>query len=72
MTGDIIELQKLLSIFGDNQKFGDTTERVVKQYQGYKGLATDGIVGQATWTALSSDLLTKQNDAINNWFGLPS
>jgi len=70
MTGDIIELQKLLSIFGDNQKFGDTTERVVKQYQGYKGLATDGIVGQGTWTALYSDLLTKQNESINNLFGL--
>jgi peptidoglycan hydrolase-like protein with peptidoglycan-binding domain len=72
MTGDIIELQKLLSIFGDNQKFGDTTERVVKQYQGYKGLATDGIVGLGTWTALYSDLLTKQNEAINNIFGLNS
>lgn len=67
-TGDIIELQKLLSIFGDNQKFGDTTERVVKQYQGYKGLATDGIVGQDTWTALYSDLITKQNNAFNDIF----
>lgn len=68
MTGDIIELQKLLSIFGDDGKFGDTTERVVKQYQGYKGLATDGIVGQATWTALYSDLLTKQENMISNLF----
>jgi len=71
MTGDIIELQKLLSIFGDNQKFGDTTERVVKQYQGYKGLSTDGIVGQATWTALYSDLLTKQNEIKNPFAGIP-
>ena len=69
LTGDIIELQKLLSITREGGNWTDTTEKVVKQYQLYKGLATDGIVGQATWTALYSDLLKKQNDLVNAAFG---
>lgn len=32
--------------------FGVTTEKEVRQYQSMKGLATDGIVGKATWSKL--------------------
>jgi murein L,D-transpeptidase YcbB/YkuD len=34
--------------------FGRRTESAVKQFQGDKGLAADGIVGPQTWAALEA------------------
>lgn len=54
MTGQYVrELQGLLGVdvLGD---FGPNTEAAVKAYQTAEGLEVDGIVGAATWAALTS------------------
>jgi N-acetyl-anhydromuramyl-L-alanine amidase AmpD len=56
---DVVTLQKELTADGfalvaDGQ-FGSTTETKVKQFQSSKGLTADGIVGNATWSALLGD-----------------
>lgn len=38
--------------------FGGTTDLVVRRFQGEKGLATDGVVGPRTWTALWRSAIT--------------
>lgn len=35
-------------------KFGPATNRVTKNYQSFKGLKRDGIVGSKTWSSLDS------------------
>src|SRR5206468_1930617 len=56
---DVEDLQIMLPHFpgeidGD---FGSMTEDAVIDYQSSRGLVTDGIVGQATWSALYSNAL---------------
>ncbi|MFB2897439.1 peptidoglycan-binding protein [Aerosakkonemataceae cyanobacterium BLCC-F50] len=47
-------LQTKIGLLADNidGKFGSVTEIVVKRFQQSKGLLTDGIVGQETWSIL--------------------
>lgn len=58
-SGDsVITLQQQLNSFGYNLTadgiFGNSTLSAVKSFQTSKGLASDGIVGPITWSALSS------------------
>lgn len=62
-TGDAVKtLQGLLRTFGYNLTadgdFGPTTDLIVRDFQKHKGLATDGIVGAATWKALRANQTT--------------
>ncbi|WP_416731864.1 peptidoglycan-binding domain-containing protein [Fictibacillus sp. JL2B1089] len=50
-SANISRIQRALNISADGN-FGPQTESAVKAYQKRKGLAVDGIVGQATWNTL--------------------
>lgn len=50
----LVELT-LLGAIGIDANFGAQTESAVKQFQQTNGLAVDGIVGPATWSALPAD-----------------
>lgn len=55
----VAELQRMLgmtSLGTGSGKFGPRTHQAVQSYQASRGLEPDGVVGNATWTAL----LTKQ------------
>lgn len=57
---DVKELQKALNNVGFSLdvdgKFGAKTQSAVKSYQKNRGLSVDGIVGNNTWTSLSSSI----------------
>ncbi|WP_286166412.1 peptidoglycan-binding protein [Bacillus sp. E(2018)] len=50
-SANVSRIQRALTIPADGN-FGPQTESAVKAYQKRKGLAVDGIVGQATWNTL--------------------
>jgi peptidoglycan hydrolase-like protein with peptidoglycan-binding domain len=50
---------KVLSETNLNGKFDATTQSVIKDFQQSKGLPQTGIVNQATWQALPSDVKVK-------------
>lgn len=60
MTGsDVVYLQRILINLnynlgktGADGKYGNMTEKAIKQFQGEHGLVTDGIVGVKTWAML--------------------
>ena len=57
---DVKALQRLLNQLGfnsgpDDGDFGPVTERAVKAYQRWAGIAADGVVGPQTWEALGGD-----------------
>lgn len=58
LRGEVKELQRLLSRAGysvaSDGLFGEGTLKVVKKFQLARGLSPDGVVGPATWKALSS------------------
>jgi peptidoglycan hydrolase-like protein with peptidoglycan-binding domain len=43
-----------LGSYGADGKFGDATERAVKQFQQDWGLSMDGVIGPKTWAMLES------------------
>lgn len=55
---DVVYLQTLLCDVGEplkvDGKFGDITERAVKDFQRLYGLTVDGVVGPKTWAALEA------------------
>jgi peptidoglycan hydrolase-like protein with peptidoglycan-binding domain len=59
---DILLLQQALSaLFPEadvfaNGKFARFTERIVARFQESKGIKADGVVDQATWSALRGNL----------------
>lgn len=55
ISDDVAIMQKLLDI-PDDGIFGPQTERAVRVFQENAGLATDGIVGPATWSILLGEL----------------
>lgn len=55
---DVKVLQGYLNLIQDGI-FGDLTEEVVKAFQQSHGLTADGIVGPATWDALTKDTSLK-------------
>ncbi|WP_354019457.1 peptidoglycan-binding domain-containing protein [Fictibacillus halophilus] len=50
-SANVSRIQRALNVPADGN-FGPQTESAVKAYQKRKGLAIDGIVGQATWYTL--------------------
>ena len=55
----VLHWQKFLNQNGfycgkEDGKFGDNTEKAVKQYQISKGLVPDGIIGKKTWASISN------------------
>lgn len=57
-SGEAVRLmQKLLIVLGNNlnfdAQFGQNTKNAVIAFQKSKSLTADGIVGQATWRALT-------------------
>lgn len=56
---DVTLAQRILSWLGYSisvdGRFGPSTEKTVKDYQTKRGLKPDGIVGPATWEALTWD-----------------
>ena len=56
---DVEELQRLLTEQGFNATtdgiFGSGTEKAVKAFQEKHGLVADGVVGPATWSALTDE-----------------
>jgi len=54
--GDVVALQGLLTAHGSfvpvSSQFDNKTRAMVLAFQAEKGLDTDGIVGERTWTAL--------------------
>ena len=60
-TGPVVEwaqyllVRRTLSYYQIDGIFGPVTTAAVEQFQGYSGLAVDGIVGPDTWAALGGD-----------------
>lgn len=51
---------------GTDGVFGDTTEKLVRQYQSNTpGLAVDGVVGPATWAAIANALSPDSTENID-------
>ena len=55
---EVVALQKLLYAAGQHivadGDFGEITERAVRNFQGLRGLAVDGVAGPKTWAALDA------------------
>lgn len=62
--GAVRELQTMLNTVGANinvdGEFGDITFDTVLDFQAYKGLVEDGVVGPVTWTALDNAIRVHQ------------
>jgi peptidoglycan hydrolase-like protein with peptidoglycan-binding domain len=50
--------------------FGPKTQSMVKQFQADHNLASDGIVGPATWAALDQNKIERQQFTVNNAIAL--
>lgn len=66
---DVLLLQTRLQVAADG-RFGQQTERAVREFQQSNGLTADGIVGQRTWDALgltcpSGEQSNEQNEVPN-------
>lgn len=61
---DVQALQRVLHLLEDGI-FGQLTEEAVKEFQKSHGLKVDGIVGDATWAAMSGSKLSMSKRTIN-------
>ena len=71
------KLQNLLTEKGfDTQGidgwFGKDTETAVEEFQSANGLEVDGIVGEATWTALGTEYAPAPGEATHHWDRAPA